>query len=189
MAFTVNRNDSPTKDAEFEDYARLLRQKGIDLGKLPRAPEPGTGRRWLHVWDSRKKAQDFANELKKNTREKAWVVVEVNAPPSEGPMGPIVIQVGKRASGLVFGLHPLSRTMIQSAFPYAKGTVTTVSIDFETWQEFLDTHGSIESLAPGVVPTLTGLKPEDLKKLGYAVIEDDSRHTLVFVRPGDLVQT
>ena len=61
MAFTVSRNDGGTKDAEFEVYARLLREQGIDLGNLPRAPEPGTGRRWLYVWDSRERAQAFAD--------------------------------------------------------------------------------------------------------------------------------
>ena len=37
MGFTVNRRDGYTKDAEFEAYARLLRQQGVDLGRLPRA--------------------------------------------------------------------------------------------------------------------------------------------------------
>ena len=187
MAFTVSRNDGGTKDAEFEAYARLLRQQGVDLGNLPRAPEPGTSRRWLYVWGSQEKAQAFANELKKRTRDNAWVVVEVAAPPSEGPMGPIIVQVGRRASGLVFGLHPLSRAMIQSAFPDARATATTVSSNFETWQDFLTTYGSIEALARGVVPTLTGLTLQELEKLGYALIEDDTHRTLVFVRPGDLV--
>ena len=186
MAFTVNRNDGMTKDAEFEVYARLLRQQGVDLGKLPRAPEPGTRRRWLYVWNSQQKAQAFADELRKRTGD-AWSVVEVTAPPSEGPMGPIIIQVGRRSTGLVFGLHPLSRTMIQSAFPTAKGTAITVSINFETLQDFLATHGSIENLAREVVPTLTGLKLQDLEKLGYALIEDDTDRTLVFAPPGDLV--
>jgi hypothetical protein len=38
MPFTVNRNDGMTKDAEFEAYARLLRQQGVDLGKYPSRP-------------------------------------------------------------------------------------------------------------------------------------------------------
>jgi hypothetical protein len=188
VAFTVNRNDGMTKDAEFEAYARLLRQQGVDLGKLPRAPDPGTGRRWLYVWESREKAQAFADELKKRTRDNAWVVVEVAAPPSEGPMGPIIVQVGRRASGLVFGLHPLSQTMIRSAYPHAKGTASTISINFDTFQDFLTTHGSVEDLANEVVPTLTGLKLEELNNLGYALIEDDTDRTLVFVKPGDLIQ-
>ncbi|MEI8375417.1 MAG: hypothetical protein WCJ35_21565 [Planctomycetota bacterium] len=188
MGFTVTCKDGGTKDAEFEAYARLLRQQGVDLGKLPRAPEPSTRNRWLYVWDSLEKARAFADELKKRTRDGAWVVVEVAAPPSEGPMGPIIVQVGRRASGLAFGLHPLSRAMIQSAFPDAKAIATTVSIDFETYQDFLTTHGSLEDLAREVTPTLTGLKLQELEALGYALIEDDTDRTLVFVPPGDLVQ-
>ena len=188
MAFTVSRNDGASKDSEFEAYARLLRQQGVDLGKLPRAPEPGTGRRWLYVWDSRNKAEAFADELKRRTSDNAWVVVEVDAPPSEGPMGPIIVQVGRRATGLAFGLHPLSRAMVRSAFPDLKGTATTISINFDTMHDFLTTHGSIEALAREVVPTLTGLTPQELGKLGYALIEDGTDRTLVFVPPGDLVQ-
>jgi len=188
MGFTVGRNDGFAKDAEFEAYARLLRQQGVDLGKLPRAPEPGTGRRWLYVWDSRERAQAFADELKKRTRDNAWVVLEVAAPPSEGPLGPIIVQVGRRANGLVFGLHPLSRTMILSAFPDAKRTASTISVNFDTFQDFFTTHGSIENLASEVVPILTGLQLQEIEKLGYALIEEDTDRTLVFVRPGDLVQ-
>jgi hypothetical protein len=33
---------------------------------------------------------------------------------------------------------------------------------------------------------LTGLKLHELETLGYALIEDDSDRTLVFVPPGDL---
>jgi hypothetical protein len=187
MPFTVHRNDGMTKDAEFETYSRLLRQRGVDLGKLPRAPEPETERRWLYVWDSRELAQDFADELRKRTRDNAWVVIEVDAPPSEGPMGPVIIQVGRRSNGLDFGLHPLSRAMIQSAFPNAKGSATTVSINFETLHDFQTTHGNIKDLSREVIPTITGLKLQDLETLGYAVIDDDTDQTLVFVRPGDLV--
>ncbi len=161
--------------------------RALTSGDCP-APEPGTGRRWLYVWDSPEKAQAFADELQERTRDNAWRVVEVAAPPSEGPMGPVIVQVGRRATGLVFGLHPLSRAMIQSAFPDAKGMANSVSIDFETSQDFLTTHGGIKNLAREVVPTLTGLTLQELEMLGYALIEDDTDRTLVFVRPGDLVQ-
>ena len=176
-------------DAEFEAYARLLRQNGVDLGKLPRVPEPGTGHRWLYVWDSQEKAQAFADELKKRTGDNSWVVITAAAPPSEGPLGPIIVQVGRRASGLIFGLHPLSRAMIQSAFPEANVMATTISVNFETLQDFLTTHGGIADLAREVVPTLTGLTLQELEKVGYALIEDDTNRTLAFVRPGDLRQT
>jgi hypothetical protein len=188
MGFTVTRDDAGTKDAEFEAYARLLRQQGVDLGKLPRSPEPNSGRRWLYVWDSQDKAQAFADELRKRTRDNAWIVVPVEAPPSEGPMGPIIVQVGRRASGLVFGLHPLSRAMIQSAFREVKGSASTVAINFESFQDFVTTHGSLENLAREVIPMLSGLKQEELEKLGFALIEEGTHQTLAFVRPGDLVQ-
>ena len=188
MSFTVSHKNGGSKDAEFEAYARLLRQQGVNLGKLPRAPEPHTGRRWLYVWDSKVKAQAFADKLNKQTHDSDWVVLNVNAPPSEGPLGPIIVQVGRRASGLVLGLHPLSRTMLETAYPTAKGSSATISIHFDTFQDFQATHGSIANLAIEILPILTGLQMPELQQLGYALIEDDTDRTLVFVPPGDLVQ-
>jgi hypothetical protein len=188
MGFTVNRAEGLNREAEFEVYARLLRQRGIDLGKLPRAPEPGTRNRWLYVWNSKAEADAFADELKKRTGDNGWEVIPVDAALSEGPLGPIIIQVGRRSNGLVFGLHPLSRAMIQSAFPDADPPVATIEISFETLQDFLKTYGTIGHLAEEIVPKLTGLNQEQLTALGYALIEDDTGRTLAFVRPGDLVQ-
>lgn len=186
MPYTVSHGCGLNTDADFEVYARLLRQRGVDLGKLPRAPEPETGRRWLYVWDSKEDADAFAEELNRRTMQEGWSVMEVGAVPSEGPLGPILVQVGRRSDGLAFALHPLSRSMIESAFPQAKVMASTVFIRFETLQDFQATHGSLEDLAREVVPLLTGLKPLDLETLGYAVIEDGSHRTLVFERPGDL---
>src|SRR5205823_4228495 len=115
MSFTVSRQGG-TKDIEFEAYARLLRQKGADLAKLQRVPEPGTGRRWLSVWNSQADAQAFADELKERTRDPAWEVIEVSAPASEGPLGPLEIQVGRQSNGWTFALHPLTRQMVQQIF-------------------------------------------------------------------------
>ncbi len=78
--------------------------------------------------------------------------------------------------------------MILSAIPGAKGTASTISVNFDTFQDSLTTHGSIEKLASEVVPILTGLQLQETEKLGYALIEEDTDRTLVFVRPGDLVQ-
>ena len=64
----------------------------------------------------------------------------------------------------------------------------TISVNFDTFQDSLTTHGSIEKLASEVVPILTGLQLQETEKLGYALIEEDTDRTLVFVRPGDLVQ-
>src|SRR5437773_1289787 len=79
MGFTVHRPGG-TKDSEFEAYARLLLQQGKDLGKLPRVPEPGTQNRWLYVWQTREQAKDFAQELRRRTRDDAWEVVQVETP-------------------------------------------------------------------------------------------------------------
>ncbi len=186
MGFAVFRPGG-TKDHEFEAYARLLRQQGVDLGRLPRVLEPGTGRRWLYVWDNEAKAQAFANELKKRTGDSAWEVIPVNAPPSEGPMGPVLIQLARRGDGLIFAIHPLSRAMIQSAFPDVFG-VNTVSIDTERWYDFRKTRGTLPDMVRQIAPTLTGLTSEQLETLGYAVIDDQSDDTLVFVPPAEAAQ-
>ncbi len=183
MGFTVNRAGG-TKDNEFETYARLLRQQGVNLGKLPRVPEPGTKRRWLYVWDTQTKAQAFADEMKKCTGDPAWEVVPVDAPPSEGPMGPILIQLARRGDGLVFALHSLSLALIRSAYPKAFG-VNSVAIDTQRWYDFRKTQGNLADLVRQIAPSLTGLSIEELETLGYAVIDDQSEETLVFVPPAE----
>jgi len=188
MAFTVSRNGTGAKDSEFGNYARLLRIRGIDLGKLPRVPEPGTGRRWLYGWDSREQAQAFADDLKKQTHDPEWTVVEVPGPAAEGPLGPIVIQIAPRSTGLVFALHPASRMIIRSVFPESKGIASTLVLDLESIPDFVKSHGGIATLAREVLPTLTGLRLSELDQLGYVLVEDNTERTLVFVPPGDLVQ-
>jgi hypothetical protein len=182
MSFTVMRPGG-TKDAEFQAYARLLRQTGKDLGKLPRVPEPGTGRRWLYAWAARDEAQAFADELKKRTGKGDWVVVEVASPPSEGPLGPLMIQMVRQTVGLTFGLHPLSQALIQSAFPGAVASATDTTIDIPTWNDFKKRKGGLADLVREIAPLLTGLNREQLNTLGYSVVDDDTDETLVSVPP------
>jgi hypothetical protein len=181
MGFTVY-HEGGTKDAEFEAYARLLRQRGADLGKLPRVPEPATNRRWLYVWNTREEAEAFARELKKRTGDRAWSVLELNAPISEGPLGPILIQLTRRGDGLSFTLHPLSLALIRSAFPQV-GPTTRTFIDTELWYDFLRTRGDLAELTRQIAPGLTGLQLEQLERLGYAVVDDDTDETLVYSPP------
>src|SRR5215207_10084248 len=101
MPFTVYRPGGVT-DNQFQPYARLLRQTGFDLGKLRRVPDPATGQRWLHVWDHRAEAQQFADTLSERTGDPPWEVVEVHDPISEGPLGPILIQYVRMSTELVF---------------------------------------------------------------------------------------
>src|SRR4051794_7497776 len=154
MGFTVTRPGG-TRDAEFQDYARLLRQRGVDLGSLPRVRDPITDRRWLYVWDTRAEAQAFADELKERMSDPGWEVVEVNGPASEGPLGPVVIQMVRQADGLTFGLHPLSRALIRSAFPRAVNATTYATIDTPTWYDFKKTRGGLADLVREIAPGLT----------------------------------
>jgi hypothetical protein len=186
MAWTVARNDAGNTNEEFEAYSRLLNQLGYNLGKLPRSPDPKTGRRWVYVWSNRKEAEAFAKTLNKRTKGKDWVTDEVAAPPSEGPMGPIIIQVGRRSSGWILGLNSLSWSMIQKAFPDAVAPASSLSVDFESSEDFFRKYESIPKLASKVVPVLTGLLPERLDELGYALIEDDTHRTLMYSPPSEL---
>jgi hypothetical protein len=177
MGFTVKRPGG-TSDSEFQAYARLLRQQGVNLGHAPRVWGPGGERRWLYVWDSRDKAQAFADELKERTDEPAWEVVEVNGPPSEGPLGPIVIQLVRQADGLTFALHPLSRALIRSAFPEALSPTTYATIDTQTWSDYQKTKGGLAALVRKIAPNLTDLDSDQLADLGYSVVDADSDQTL-----------
>lgn len=188
MPFTVTRTDETTKDADFETYTRLLRRKGIDLGRVRRTPDPNTRRRWLYVWDSQADAQAFANEMSGWHEGVPWVVVEVPAPHSIGPMGPILIQIARRGYDLVFGLNSVSQTIIKTAFPDAKPPATLICLRCESFQGFLAAHGSYAGLGRELGPTLTGLDLPELERLGYALFDEETHQTLAFVPPGDLAQ-
>ena len=186
MGFTVTR--PVTQDSEFEMYARLLRQQGKDLGNLPRVSDPESpGRRWVYVWKKQDEAQQFADELKAQTGKTGWHVVPTAATPSNGPFGPLLIQLSRRSDGLVFALHPLSLALIREAFPTATPGVSNAFIDSETWNDFQVTHGGLESLVEEVLPALTGLSENDLVLVGYAVIDADTEQTCVYVPPAATV--
>jgi hypothetical protein len=187
MGFTVT-HEGGTKDAEFQAYVRLLRQSGVDLGKLPRVPEPGTGRRWLYVWKTAEDAGKFAAELRRRTGDDGWEVVPSNTSTSEGPLGPILIQLARRADGLLFALPPLSRAVIHSAFPDAAPAATTAFIDTQQWSDFLRTRGGLPELVQQLAPSLTGLSSDRLEELGYAVVDTTTDETLVSVPPAHVVQ-
>jgi hypothetical protein len=187
MGFTVTRPGG-TNDSDFQTYARLLRQLGVDLGRVTRVPEPGTNRRWLHVWNSREEAQAFVKELSERMASEGWQVLEVNGQASEGPLGPLVIQLVRRADGLTFALHPLSRALIRSAFPEAVNTTTYASIDTAAWNDFRKTKGDLMDLIRDIAPGLTGLPMERIEQLGLAVVDDATAETLLSSPPAMTVQ-
>jgi len=179
VSFTVSHQGG-TKDVEFEAYARLLRQKGVDLAKLNRVPEPTTNRRWLYVWQAEADAQAFADELKKRTGDNSWEVVQVNAPASQGPLGPVEIQVGRQSNGWTFALHPFSRQMLQKVFD-GSCRVPSVFIATDTRQDFQTTMGTIADLAEQVAIILTGVSIDKLEERfgGFRIYDAETKKELV----------
>lgn len=178
-----------TKDAEFETYVRLLRQQGKELGNLPRVPDPeNPGRRWVYVWNTEEEAKQFANELTDQTGIEGWQVETTAAPPSNGPFGPVLIQLARRSDGLVLTLHPLSLSMIREAYPKAKPSATNSFINTQTWRDFLSKHGDLSDLIKEIVPHLTGLSMDNLNEVGYAVIDADNDRTWAYVPPAGVVR-
>ena len=86
MGFIVNRSRG-TQDGDLETYVRLLRQRGIDLGNLPRVPDPETGRQWLHARDTRQGAEEFADALREEMGDDGWQF-------------PAAVRRGRRPSGI-----------------------------------------------------------------------------------------
>jgi hypothetical protein len=188
MGFTVTRPPG-TKDAEFEAYVRLLRQQGKDLGNLPRVPDPANPtRRWVYVWGTKEEAQQFADELQKETGDNGWRVEPTAAPPSNGPFRPVLFQLARRSDGSVLALHPLSLAMIREAFPDARPGAANAIINTQTWNDFLTTQGRLTDLVEEIAPSLTGLSMEQLTDLGYAVIDADTDRTWLYVPPASVAE-
>ena len=188
MGFTVTRPVG-TKDAEFEAYARLLRQQGKDLGNLPRVPDPeNPRRRWVYVWNTQEEAHRFVEELQEQTGDNGWRVVPTAAPPSNGPFGPVLFQLARRSDGSVLALHPLSLAMIREAFPDATPGAANAIINTQIGNDFLKTQGSLSDLVEEIAPSLTGLSMDQLTDLGYAVIDADTDRTWIYVPPASVAQ-
>ncbi len=181
MAFAINRTGGVT-DADLLACARLLRQKGADLGRLPRVPDTADGR-WLPAWPTRAEAQAFADELAEQSGTPGWGAVETAADPVEGPLGPLVIQMAREAEGLTFAVHPLSRALVRSAFPEAVSATTYATIDPPAWEEFRRTKGGLAELVRQLIPALTGLDAEDADSLGFVAVDADTGATVAVAPP------
>jgi hypothetical protein len=188
MGFVVTR-PLGTKDAELEAYVRLLRRWGKDLANVPRIPDPeNPTRRWVYVWDNAEEAQQFAEELNEETRNGPWRVEATAASPSNGPFGPLLFQLVRGGDGLMFALHPLSRALIRDAFPGAAPAATNSFLDTQAWNTFWKAQGGLADLAARVAPVLTGLNSDQLRDLGYLVIDADDDRIWVDVPPARVVQ-
>jgi hypothetical protein len=142
----------------------------------------------VYVWTTEEEAQQFADDLREQTGDLDWRVEPTAAPPSNGPFGPVLIQLARRSDGLALTLHPLSSAMIREAFPEVTPPASNTFISTRTWSDFVKTHGSLNDLVEEIVPSLTGLSLDQLTDLGYAVIDADSNQTWVYVPPAGAAQ-
>jgi len=109
-----------TKGSEFQAYVALLKAQNVDRDH-PRV-EDSFGRKWIHVWEHREDAEEFAAQLRELTCNRNWEVYEL-IPPDQavglynGDSEPIVIHVGHQSDGITYELHPSSRKRLRSKFP------------------------------------------------------------------------
>src|SRR5262249_51886958 len=137
-----------------------------------------------YVWNGATEGEGLADELKGRTEDGAWEVVEVNGPPSEGPLGPVEIQGVRQSDGWTFALHPLSRQMVQKLFP-GSCRRNSISIRMDTHSNGQAVRDDVADMAEQVVVLLTGLGLEQLTATfgGYRVYDPVSRKELVASAP------
>ncbi len=125
-----------------------------------------------------------ASWFKKRTRDNAWEVVPVDASPSEGPLGPVEIQVGRQNSGWTFALHPFSRQMLQELFPDSC-RVPSVFIASDNRQNHQTTMGNLAHLSEQVAIILTGVGMDEIRDKfgGYRVYDPVDKKELVSSEP------
>ena len=159
-------------------------RKGMDLGNLPRVPDPeNPSRRWVYLCNTQEEAQQFVDELQEDTGQNGWRVEPTTATPSYGPFGPVLLQLSRQSDGLAFALQTLSQAMIEETFPDLTPAATSIFIDMQTWNNFQKKRGNLSDLVKEIVPSLTGLTMKQLTDIGYAVIDADDNRTWVYVPP------
>ena len=187
MGYAVVHNSGMTKDAEFQEYQQLLTRyllkREINLSDVPRISDAKTGKRWLYVWPTELEAKAFADQLNEEMGEKLWMVTPVVAP-SQGPLRPLELQVGRRPDGWTFALAPWTRKVIQREVPGScRNRSVFVAIDPRSGEG--QTKGSLRELAGQVLPLLVGQGVELIKSFGEFVVTDPvAKQDLVFVPQG-----
>ena len=110
-----------SKPRDSDAYVKLLQQQGIANDDSTRV-EDSFGRKWVHVWDNRGEAEQFANRLRHVTGKRDWEVYDLSPPRplgdgQDGRSGPVEILVGRQGDGATYSLHPNSLKLIRRRFP------------------------------------------------------------------------
>jgi hypothetical protein len=175
MVFTVGLPGG-TRDYEYEAYIRLLEKEGVDVANTQRVADPATGKRWLYAWDAREAAERFAVRLKEDTGIPDWNVYELpGVEPATGPLGPIVILVGRQSDGYSYSLTPSSKKLIKRLFPQAN-IAPNLFISTTTQSDFESTHGAIWDQ---VAIILTGLSEQQARQLGGFQVYDPAKKQIL----------
>lgn len=154
--FTIYKKN--IEPAEFESYLRLLTRRNINIGNCLRTLHDN---RFLHVWASKSEAEEFVN--------KNWLVKKVRKV-SIGPLGPLQIQLLRESTGLKLALSLLSKRIIQTYFKDAVILASLIYYDISLWHEYEKTNKAM-SVVRKIVPGLTGLNSEEIRKIGYEIVD------------------
>lgn len=160
---------SGNTDKEYRTYADLLRETGVDVNGGPRV-EDSFGRKWLHVWDTREQAEQFATRLRRATRNPGWEVYELSPPTPQAEAGidRLEIYVGRQSDGSTYSLHPTSYKLIRTRFPGVRPQ-PSLFMGRDTQAAYEVTNGaSYDQIAM----LLTGLSTSQMNELGgYRVVD------------------
>jgi hypothetical protein len=174
MLYTVSR-EGGIGVHQFDAYARLMSQWGVDVGRTRRAPEPGTRARWLPAWQDPAEAERFAAKLQ-TRKDQGWRVYPVaEGEVSEGGLGPVDVEIALRYDGCSYGLSPYARGLVHKSFPSAR-PVQIVTIRSQMQPDFQAAQGH---LWDQVARLLTGLTDEQLNELGGYRLYDPGRKEFV----------
>ena len=177
-AYTV-RKSGPNTDREFQTYVNLLEEIGIDIANVPRTPDPGTGNRWLYVWESKPLAERFSRELGARLRDSSWEVYEFEVEEEErGPLAPLTIRSISTSEGTAFRLEQKSLQRLLQYFPNARlqgeaKIPQQVLFPAEVREDFERQHGPVWDQ---VIIILTGLSEKEISRLGgIRILDEDGR--------------
>lgn len=175
MTFTVSL-PSGMRDFEYWAYMRMLEREGINIVDTPRVHDPQGGNRWLHAWSDRATAEEFASQLRTDTKNPAWQVYELpGEEPTQGPLGPVEVLMSRQSDGYTYGLGPWSHKLIRQKYPQTR-LAPRLFIAADTRDE---SGMEQEPVWDQVTRILTGLPEAQIDELGgYRVFDLKGKRVL-----------